>query len=88
MQNRCARARHANDEHRLLDLLLCDFWIGCAICGVVQSIDGVKQRSFAGNEFTSGIELRVAMERIHESTKTLKEEGAAVAEVSAAFGAS
>jgi hypothetical protein len=48
----------------------------------------VEQCSFAGDELTSGIELRVAMERIHESTKTLEEEDAVVAEVSAAFGAS
>jgi hypothetical protein len=48
----------------------------------------VEQCSFAGDELTSGVEFRVAMERVHESAKTFKKEGAVVAEVSAAFGAS
>jgi hypothetical protein len=88
VQDRRAGAGHSDDEDGFLDLLLRDLWIGCAICGVVQSINGVEQCSFAGDELTSGVELRVAMERIHESVETFEEEGAVVAEVSAAFGSS
>ena len=81
MQDRRARARHADDEDGLFNLLLRDLGECNAVGGVVQPVHGVEHCSFAGDEFTCGIELRVGIERIHESAKTFKEEFTAVTEI-------
>ena len=81
MEDRGARARHTDDEDRLFNLLLRDFGERNAVGGVVQPVHGVEQCSFASDEFTCGIELRVGIERIHESAKTFKEEFTAVTQI-------
>ena len=77
-----------NDEDGLFNLLLRDFGERSAVGGVVQPVHGVEQCSFAGDEFTCGIELRVGIERIHESAKTFKEEFTAVTQIGSSSCAS